>query len=77
MKLKNHIMTFSSSIHLKRLGSLLIVSQLINQVTEVAIPFLVDRFISAPHRTESEDDPEEDKLRNQITLPTFPVCIRY
>ncbi|XP_077452034.1 anoctamin-10 isoform X1 [Stigmatopora argus] len=56
----------------KRLASLLIISQLVNQVTEVVIPFLVDRFISAPHRTETEDDPEEDKFRNQITLPVFP-----
>uniref|UniRef100_A0A3Q4GVZ8 Anoctamin n=1 Tax=Neolamprologus brichardi TaxID=32507 RepID=A0A3Q4GVZ8_NEOBR len=29
-------------------------------------------FISAPHRTESEDDPKEDKFRNQRTLPVFP-----
>lgn len=56
----------------KRLASLLIVTQLVNQVTEVVVPFLVDRFISAPHRTEREDDPEEDKFRNQITLPVFP-----
>ncbi|XP_061140233.1 anoctamin-10 isoform X4 [Syngnathus typhle] len=56
----------------KRLASLLIVTQLVNQVTEVVIPFLVDRFVSAPHRSESEDDPEEDKFRNQITLPVFP-----
>ncbi|XP_049578607.1 anoctamin-10 isoform X2 [Syngnathus scovelli] len=56
----------------KRLASLLIVTQLVNQVTEVVIPFLVDRFVSAPHRSENEDDPEEDKFRNQITLPVFP-----
>uniref|UniRef100_A0A3Q2ZGS7 Anoctamin n=1 Tax=Hippocampus comes TaxID=109280 RepID=A0A3Q2ZGS7_HIPCM len=56
----------------KRLASLLIVTQLVNQVTEVVVPFLVDHFISAPHRTETEDDPEEDKFRNQITLPVFP-----
>ncbi|XP_061631223.1 anoctamin-10 [Phyllopteryx taeniolatus] len=56
----------------KRLASLLVVTQLVNQVTEVVVPFLVDRFVSAPHRKESEDDPEEDKFRNQITLPVFP-----
>ncbi|XP_054633209.1 anoctamin-10 isoform X2 [Dunckerocampus dactyliophorus] len=56
----------------KRLASLLIVTQLVNQVTEVVVPFLVDRFVSAPHRTEREDDPQEDKFRNQITLPVFP-----
>lgn len=58
---------------LQRLASLLIVTQLVNQVTEVVIPFLVDRFISAPHRTEHKDDPQEDKFRNQSTLPAFPV----
>lgn len=57
----------------KRLASLLIVTQLVNQVTEVVIPFIVDRFISAPHRTETEDDPEEDKFRNQSVLPKYPV----
>ncbi|TMS05702.1 Anoctamin-10 [Larimichthys crocea] len=56
----------------QRLASLLIVTQLVNQVTEVVIPFLVDRFISAPHRTEHKDDPQEDKFRNQSTLPAFP-----
>lgn len=60
----------------KRLASLLIVTQLINQMTEVVIPFLVDRFISAPRRTESEDDPPEDKFRNQGTLPVFPVSVQ-
>ncbi|XP_058502352.1 anoctamin-10 [Solea solea] len=69
-----HIAFFKQDVPLlrKRLASLLIVSQLVNQVTEVAIPFLVDRFISAPHRAESEDDPQEDKFRKQSTLPVFP-----
>ncbi|XP_034033119.1 anoctamin-10 [Thalassophryne amazonica] len=56
----------------KRLASLLIMSQLVNQVTEVVIPFLVDRLVSAPHRKETEHDPQEDKFRNQFLLPTFP-----
>lgn len=60
---------------LKRLASLLVVTQLLNQVTEVVIPFLVDRFISAPHRAESKDDPPEDKFRNQSNLPAFPVSV--
>lgn len=60
-------------VFLKRLASLLIVTQLVNQVTEVVIPFLVDRFISAPRRNEKEDDPQEDKFRNQRALPPFPV----
>ncbi|XP_059190380.1 anoctamin-10 [Centropristis striata] len=69
-----HIAFFKQDVPLlrKRLASLLIVTQLVNQVTEVVIPFLVDRFISAPNRTESEDDPDEDKFRNQSTLPPFP-----
>ncbi|KAF3854382.1 hypothetical protein F7725_022437 [Dissostichus mawsoni] len=69
-----HIAFFKQDVPLlrKRLASLLIITQLVNQVTEVVIPFLVDRFISAPHRTESEDDPPEDKFRNQSTLPAFP-----
>ncbi|XP_017290161.1 anoctamin-10 [Kryptolebias marmoratus] len=69
-----HIAFFKQDVPLlrKRLASLLIVTQLVNQVTEVVIPFLVDRFISAPHRTETADDPEEDKFRNQSTLPAFP-----
>ncbi|XP_030282840.1 anoctamin-10 [Sparus aurata] len=69
-----HIAFFKQDVPLlrKRLASLLIVTQLINQVTEVVIPFLVDRFVSAPNRTESEDDPQEDKFRNQSTLPAFP-----
>ncbi|XP_070763158.1 anoctamin-10 isoform X1 [Enoplosus armatus] len=69
-----HIAFFKQDVPLlrKRLASLLIVTQLVNQVTEVVIPFLVDRFLSAPHRTGSEDDPEEDKFRNQATLPAFP-----
>ncbi|XP_075998494.1 anoctamin-10 [Genypterus blacodes] len=69
-----HIAFFKQDLPLlrKRLASLLIVTQLVNQVTEVVIPFLVDRFISAPHRTEREDDPQEDKFRNQSKLPAYP-----
>uniref|UniRef100_G3NG32 Anoctamin n=1 Tax=Gasterosteus aculeatus aculeatus TaxID=481459 RepID=G3NG32_GASAC len=69
-----HIAFFKQDVPLlrKRLASLLVVTQLLNQVTEVVIPFLVDRFISAPHRAESKDDPPEDKFRNQSNLPAFP-----
>lgn len=69
-----HIAFFKQDVPLlrKRLASLLIVSQLVNQVTEVVIPFLVDRLVNAPHRTEGEDIPQEDKFRKQITLPVFP-----
>ncbi|XP_042266626.1 anoctamin-10 [Thunnus maccoyii] len=69
-----HIAFFKQDVSLlrKRLASLLIVSQLVNQVTEVVIPFLVDRLVNAPRRREREDDPQEDKFRNQITSPVFP-----
>lgn len=69
-----HIAFFKQDVPLlrKRLASLLIITQLINQVTEVVVPFLVDRFISAPSRSETEDDPQEDKFRNQGSLPLFP-----
>lgn len=59
--------------YFQRLASLLIVTQLVNQATEVVVPFLVDRLLSAPHRTEHEADPEEDKFRNQSMLPAYPV----
>lgn len=58
---------------LKRLASLLIVTQLVNQATEVVVPYLVDRFYNASTGTEKEDDPEEDKFRNQSKLPVYPV----
>lgn len=69
-----HIAFFKQDVPLlrKRLASLLIISQLVNQVTEVVIPFLVDRYISAPQRMESKDDSQEEKFRKQISLPAFP-----
>ncbi|CAL8358515.1 unnamed protein product [Lota lota] len=69
-----HIAFYKQDLPLlrKRLASLLIITQLVNQVTEVVIPFLVDRFISAPKRSEKKDDPQEDKFRNQSSLPDFP-----
>uniref|UniRef100_A0A1A8KBC8 Anoctamin n=1 Tax=Nothobranchius kuhntae TaxID=321403 RepID=A0A1A8KBC8_NOTKU len=69
-----HIAFFKRDVPLlrKRLASLLIVSQLVNQVTEVVIPYLVDRFISSPKRNEKEEDPVEDKFRNQGNMPPFP-----
>lgn len=69
-----HIAVFKQDVPLlrKRLSSLLIMSQLVNQATEVVVPYLVDRFVNASNRTESEDDPQEDKFRNQSTLPAYP-----
>lgn len=60
----------------KRLSSLLVMSQLVNQATEVVVPYLVDRFVNASNRTESEDDPQEDKFRKQSTLPAYPVGVQ-
>ena len=57
----------------QRLASLLILNQLVNQCTEGVVPFIVDRFLSAPHKKEQEDDLEMDKLRAQRRLPPFPV----
>lgn len=56
-----------------RLASLLILNQLVNQCTEVVVPFIVDRFLSAPHKKKQEDDLEMDKLRAQRSLPPYPV----
>uniref|UniRef100_UPI0037E89F7E anoctamin-10 n=1 Tax=Semicossyphus pulcher TaxID=241346 RepID=UPI0037E89F7E len=69
-----HIAFFKQDLPMlrKRLSSLLIVTQLVNQVTEVVIPFLVDMFISGTHRRANEDEPQEDKFRKQGTLPVFP-----
>uniref|UniRef100_A0A8C4Z0U7 Anoctamin n=1 Tax=Gadus morhua TaxID=8049 RepID=A0A8C4Z0U7_GADMO len=69
-----HIAFYKQDLPLlrKRLASLLIITQLVNQVTEVVIPFLVDRFLSAPKRKEKKEDPQEDKFRNQSSLPDFP-----
>ncbi|KAM7003081.1 anoctamin-10 isoform 2-T2 [Tautogolabrus adspersus] len=69
-----HIAFFKQDVPMlrKRLASLLIVTQLVNQVTEVVIPLLVDRFISVPNRADGEDEPQEDKFRKQGTMPVFP-----
>lgn len=56
----------------KRLASLLIVTQLVNQATEVVVPFAIDRLFNAPVRDEQEDDPEPDAIMAQSNLPSFP-----
>ena len=60
-------------VNVQRLSSLLIVTQLVNQCTELVVPWLVDRFLRAPQRPQLEDDSEEDKIRAQRSLPPFPV----
>uniref|UniRef100_A0A8C8HXL1 Anoctamin n=1 Tax=Oncorhynchus tshawytscha TaxID=74940 RepID=A0A8C8HXL1_ONCTS len=69
-----HIAFYKQDLPLlrKKLASLLILNQLVNQCTEVVVPFIVDRFLSAPHKKEQEDDLEMDKLRAQRRLPPFP-----
>ncbi|XP_012688571.2 anoctamin-10 [Clupea harengus] len=56
----------------KRLASLLIVTQLINQVSEVVVPFIIDHFLNPPERKEEDDDPEADAILDQSNLPPFP-----
>ncbi|XP_046890513.1 anoctamin-10 [Hypomesus transpacificus] len=69
-----HIAFYKQDLPLlrKRLSSLLIVTQLVNQCTELVVPWLVDRFLRAPQRPQLEDDSEEDKIRAQRSLPPFP-----
>ncbi|XP_043084259.1 anoctamin-10 [Puntigrus tetrazona] len=69
-----HIAFFKEDMPLlrKRLSSLLIVTQMVNQFTEVVVPFLVDRFLTSADRNLKEDDPEVDHLQAQGSLPTFP-----
>ncbi|KAL0968243.1 hypothetical protein UPYG_G00264240 [Umbra pygmaea] len=56
----------------KRLVSLLILTQLLNQFTEVVVPFIVDRFLSDPQKDQPEDEIEGDQLRAQTSLPPYP-----
>ncbi|XDV53126.1 hypothetical protein PO909_021708 [Leuciscus waleckii] len=69
-----HIAFFKEDMPLlrKRLASLLIVTQVVNQCTEVVVPFLVDRFLTSADRNLKEDDPEVDHLQAQGSLPAFP-----
>ncbi|KAJ8247450.1 hypothetical protein GJAV_G00246520 [Gymnothorax javanicus] len=68
-----HIAFFKQDLPLlrKRLSSLLIVTQLVNQCTEVMVPFLVDRFFGTADKKLKEDDPVVDHMRAQISLPPF------
>ncbi|XP_051548088.1 anoctamin-10-like isoform X2 [Myxocyprinus asiaticus] len=69
-----HIAFFKEDLPLlrKRLSSLLIVTQVLGQFTEVVVPFLVDRFYTSSERNLKEDDPEVDHLQAQGSLPAFP-----
>ncbi|XP_062856918.1 anoctamin-10 isoform X2 [Trichomycterus rosablanca] len=69
-----HIAIFKQNLPLlrKRLSSLLILSQLVNQFTEVVVPYLVDRFFSSPQKQLKEDDPAADHMQAEGSLPPFP-----
>ncbi|XP_041077616.1 anoctamin-10-like isoform X2 [Polyodon spathula] len=56
----------------KRLASLLIVSQIINQVTEALVPYLLERFFPSEGTKQREADPNIDKLRAQGCQPEYP-----
>ncbi|XP_072519154.1 anoctamin-10 [Salminus brasiliensis] len=69
-----HIAFYKQDLNLlrKRLSSLLIISQVVNQFTEVFVPYIVDRFYSSPEKELKEDDPEADHLQAEGSLPAFP-----
>ncbi|KAI5105450.1 hypothetical protein C0J45_5122, partial [Silurus meridionalis] len=69
-----HIAIFKQDLHLlrKRLSSLLILSQVVNQFTEVVVPFVVDRFYSSSQKELKEDDPAADHMQAEGSLPPFP-----
>ncbi|KAM9470538.1 anoctamin-10 isoform 1-T2 [Clarias gariepinus] len=69
-----HIAIFKQDLHLlrKRLSSLLILSQLVNQFTEVVVPYIVDRFYSSSQNELKEDDPAADHMQAEGSLPPFP-----
>ncbi|XP_066505745.1 anoctamin-10 [Hoplias malabaricus] len=69
-----HIAFFKQDLNLlrKRLSSLLILSQAVNQFTEVLVPYIVDRLYSSPEKELKEDDPEADHLQAEGSLPPFP-----
>uniref|UniRef100_A0A3B4EGA6 Anoctamin n=1 Tax=Pygocentrus nattereri TaxID=42514 RepID=A0A3B4EGA6_PYGNA len=69
-----HIAFFKQDLNLlrKRLSSLLILSQAVNQFTEVFVPYIVDRFYGSAEKELKEDDPEADHLQAEGSLPPFP-----
>ncbi|XP_058252824.1 anoctamin-10 [Hemibagrus wyckioides] len=69
-----HIAIFKQDLHLlhKRLSSLLILSQVVNQFTEIVVPYVVDRFYSSSQKELKEDDPAADHMQAEGNLPPFP-----
>ncbi|XP_017329518.1 anoctamin-10 [Ictalurus punctatus] len=69
-----HIAIFKQDLQLlrKRLSSLLILSQVVNQLTEVLVPFVVDRFYGSSQKELKEDDPAADHMQAEGSLPPFP-----
>lgn len=58
---------------MQRLSSLLILSQVVNQFTEVLVPYVIDRFYSSSQKELKEDDPAADHMQAEGSLPQFPV----
>ncbi|TSQ92625.1 Anoctamin-10 [Bagarius yarrelli] len=69
-----HIAIFKQDLHLlhKRLSSLLILSQLVNQFTELVVPYIIDRFYNSSQKQLKEDDPAADHMQAEGSLPPFP-----
>lgn len=69
-----HIAIFKQDLHLlhKRLSSLLILSQVMNQFTELVVPYVIDRFYSSSQKQLKEDDPAADHMQAEGSLPPFP-----
>ncbi|XP_028666011.1 anoctamin-10 isoform X3 [Erpetoichthys calabaricus] len=67
-----HIAFFKQDLQLlqKRLASLLIVSQVINQCTETLIPYMKERLFPLPGKNQSKDDPDIDKMHYQGQMTT-------
>ncbi|XP_039619756.1 anoctamin-10 isoform X1 [Polypterus senegalus] len=67
-----HIAFFKQDLQLlqKRLASLLIVSQVINQCTETLIPYMKERLFPLPGKKQSKDDPDIDKIHYQGQMTT-------
>ncbi|XP_076878361.1 anoctamin-10 [Brachyhypopomus gauderio] len=69
-----HIAFFKQDLPLlrKRLSSLLILSQVVNQFTEVMVPYIVDRIYGSSQKELKEDDPAADHMQAEGSQPPFP-----
>uniref|UniRef100_A0A4W4GBP8 Anoctamin n=1 Tax=Electrophorus electricus TaxID=8005 RepID=A0A4W4GBP8_ELEEL len=69
-----HIAFFKQDLLLlrKRLSSLLILSQMVNQFTEVVVPYIVERVYNSSKKELKDDDPAADHMQAEGSLPPFP-----